>query len=106
MSIKDFIEKSKPYKNELFISLIIITVAFSSYGMGKLSAENKTEKSFSIVHSETNQDVEYVASARGSKYYLPWCEGAERILEKNKVFFDSKEEAEKAGYEPSKTCFE
>lgn len=45
-----------------------------------------------------------VASKTGTKYYLPWCGTVSRIKEENKVWFASKAEAEKAGYEPAKNC--
>lgn len=46
----------------------------------------------------------YVASKSGSAYHFPWCSGAKRIKEENKVYFNSKEEAEKAGYHPAGNC--
>jgi hypothetical protein len=49
-------------------------------------------------------DALYVASKSGTKYHLPWCSGALRIKEENKIFFTSKNEAEKAGYEPAANC--
>lgn len=47
---------------------------------------------------------QYVASKNGEAYYLPWCSGANRIKEENKIWFASKEEAEGRGYRPAKTC--
>jgi hypothetical protein len=46
----------------------------------------------------------YVASKTGTKYYLPTCGTAKRIKDENKVWFATKEDAEKAGYEPGSTC--
>ncbi len=46
----------------------------------------------------------YVASKSGTKYHLPWCAGAKQIKEENKIWFVSKEEAEKAGYTPAANC--
>lgn len=46
----------------------------------------------------------YVASKTGEKYYLPSCGSAKRIKEENKVWFDTKEDAERAGYEPATNC--
>ena len=46
----------------------------------------------------------YVASAKGTKYHLPWCAGASKISEENKVIFKTKDEAEKAGYAPAGNC--
>lgn len=47
---------------------------------------------------------QYVASKSGKAYYLPWCGGVSRIKEENKVWFQSKEEAEAKGYSPAKNC--
>ncbi len=46
----------------------------------------------------------YVASRNGKKYYLPSCSGAKSISEANKIWFSTKEEAEKAGYAPATAC--
>lgn len=46
----------------------------------------------------------YVASKSGTKYYLPSCSGAKRIKEENRVWFNSKEEAQNAGYGPASGC--
>lgn len=46
----------------------------------------------------------YVASRSGTAYHLPWCVGALRIREENKIWFSSKEEAEQKGYHPAKNC--
>lgn len=46
----------------------------------------------------------YVASKKGTKYHLPWCPGAKQIKEENKLWFDSTEEAEKAGYAKATNC--
>jgi hypothetical protein len=47
---------------------------------------------------------QYVASKSGKSYHLPWCAGAKQIKEENKVYFNSKTEAEAAGYAPAKNC--
>ncbi len=63
--------------------------------------------------SETNEVKEapasseqgkFVASKSGTKYHLPWCAGAKQIKESNKIWFESKEEAERAGYTPASNC--
>lgn len=45
-----------------------------------------------------------VGSKTGSKYHFPWCSGAVRIREDNKIFFASVEAARKAGYTPAGNC--
>lgn len=46
----------------------------------------------------------YVASKSGSYYYLPSCSGSKRIKNENKVWFDTKAEAETKGLKPAKNC--
>ncbi len=52
----------------------------------------------------TNSEKLYVASKNGTKYHYPWCSGAQTIKEENKIWFSSKEEAEKSGYSPAANC--
>jgi hypothetical protein len=46
----------------------------------------------------------YVASRSGSFYYLPSCNGAKRIKEKNMIWFTTKEDAEARGLHPAHNC--
>ncbi len=46
----------------------------------------------------------YVASSRGKRYYPVSCNAANNLSEANKIYFATKEEAEKAGYTPSASC--
>lgn len=45
-----------------------------------------------------------VASKTGAKYHFPWCAGASQIADENKIWFDSVEDAQKAGYAPASNC--
>lgn len=45
-----------------------------------------------------------VASQSGTKYYYPWCAGADRISDANKVWFASAEAAQAHGYESAANC--
>jgi len=49
-------------------------------------------------------EILFVASKKGKVYHFPWCPGAKAIKEDNKIYFSSREEAEKAGYRPAKNC--
>lgn len=128
MSINNIKEKIKPYKSDIFIVLVIILVALISFGLGRLSKirENKVPVTIenlgaSMINSQGNsvqndQDIKsnqiqinssqgiLVGSKNGTKYHFPWCSGAQRIKEENKIWFSSKEEAEKAGYTPAANC--
>lgn len=46
----------------------------------------------------------YLASKNGTKYYLPTCGSAKRIKAENIVWFQTKAEAEAAGYGPAANC--
>lgn len=127
-SIKDIAGKSKYLlkhleNKEVFTVLTIILVAFASFGLGRLSkiegraspvrVENTAKvlgvveelpKTLAIPKQVSAKEGSYVASKTGEKYHLPWCSGAQRIKEENKIWFDSKEAAEQAGYTPAANC--
>ena len=108
--------------SEYAIPAIIVLVGLTSFGLGRLSVEvgelpatGLTASTFAIpdVPRETAgaepQAValstgEVVASVSGTKYHYPWCSGAQRIKEENKVWFESTEAARAAGYEPAANC--
>ncbi|MBI5005006.1 MAG: hypothetical protein HZC03_00115, partial [Candidatus Lloydbacteria bacterium] len=46
----------------------------------------------------------FVASKNGTTYHFPWCSGAIRIKEENKVWFATKEAADRAGSHPAGNC--
>jgi len=97
-----------------FLILVIILVAVIAFGLGRLS---KIEEARVPVRIETaefgkvsgssvsiNAAAVFVASRQGSKYHFPWCSGAQRIKESNKISFNSREDAERAGYTPAANC--
>ncbi|MEK7568699.1 MAG: hypothetical protein AAB497_01125 [Patescibacteria group bacterium] len=117
--------------DDLFLGLVVVLVAFGSFGLGRLSkiegaktpirienapevtadtfktsVNNKkgltnTAQSASVIGATTEQ---LVASKSGKKYYYPWCAGVQKIKEENRIYFASKSEAETRGYTPSATC--
>lgn len=115
---------------ELFLAATIVLVAAISFGLGRLSKirEEKTPitienvgTSTEITTNASNKNVTekmleqnfgnisqsqkiFVASKNGKKYYYAWCDSAQKIKESNRVWFFTKEEAEKAGYEPAANC--
>jgi len=56
------------------------------------------------VNATPATEKQYVASKNGSVYHLPWCSGAQRIKEENKVWFATKEAAQAAGLRPAANC--
>lgn len=130
-SIQDLIEKIKGYSDfrlpkprtipdDLFLGLIIILIAFGSFGLGRLSKiegskapiriENAQADTGSVATgaslapgiSETSGQL--VGSKNGTKYYYPWCTGVQKISPANLIHFASKADAEIRGYTASATC--
>lgn len=114
-------QRGRSYENDIIIILVILFVGLISFGLGRLSAlsEQKTpvvvENLTSAVGntSTLTSDVDkidsiteklYVVSKNGTKYHYPWCSGAQRIKEENKIWFSTKEEVERAGYTPAANC--
>lgn len=118
MNIAEFIEKCKT--REVYTAALIILVAFASFGLGRLSKLEESRVPIQIEYPvqaaaavaaaaalpapTTKASGQVVASKSGTKYHFPWCGGAARISEANKVWFNSVEEARKAGYTPASNC--
>jgi len=91
--------------------LLIFLVAFSSFGLGRLSATEQARPAVSVHSAPIETEPRgmaigglIVASRYGSAYHYPWCAGAVQIKQENQVWFASEEAAQKAGYTPSKNC--
>lgn len=46
----------------------------------------------------------YIGNKNSKKFHLPDCQWTEKIAPGNRVYFKSRDEAIKAGYEPCKVC--
>ncbi len=131
MSIHDIVRKIKgtgEFDHITSINIIvIILVGICAFGLGRLSTQNpKFDDQITITDSsvgntksmsasvlgtqiyKNNTDTyskgEYVASKNGKLYYTVNCSGAKRIKEENKIWFESKAEAEKLGLTFSTSC--
>jgi hypothetical protein len=121
MNIKEKLEKIKHHENDLLTVFVIVAVGLIAFGLGRLSV--LSERKIPVtVESSRNQSVDgaaasltsfannvesgqlFVASKNSDKYHYPWCPGAQRIREANKIWFSTKAEAEKAGYSPASNC--
>jgi len=125
VKIKTFLEDDRS-----FLTALLIAVAAASFGLGRLSIStqigDRTPQGAALIQKaplRTSSTIEasstspgtaaspdtatasgYVGSKNGTKYHLPWCSGAARILEENRVLFATKAEAEAAGYTPAANC--
>jgi hypothetical protein len=121
MNIKEKLQKIKPYENDIILVAVILFVALISFGLGRLSALSERKTPITIENMSANlfevelpsddgsstSNIEnrlFVASRNGAKYHYPWCSGAQRIKDSNRIWFATKEEAEKAGYTPAANC--
>ena len=131
--IKDYREKvngwARGRKGEIFTATVIFLVGLGSFGLGRLSALQTQKQPVTIIPPQagdagsadassaaagaeglavkaaaTSAMGRYVGSQSGAAYHLLWCPGAQRIKEANKIWFQTKEEAEKKGYKPAGNC--
>jgi len=105
-----------------FIILVIVLVALIAFGIGRLSApkgepvqimnlERASIEDITPLKGEISNEAyqgDYKGKVLGSKnsdkYHKSDCPGAKQISEKNKIWFDSIQDAEKAGYKPAGNC--
>lgn len=117
--------------DDLFLGLTIILIAFGAFGLGRLSkiegsktpirTENAIETTADTFAPQTTEaapqisvpqtanairatEGQLVGSKIGKKYHYPWCSGASRIAEANRIYFSSKSDAEARGYTPASNC--
>jgi len=115
--LSNFKKFIKDNEKDLFIVVIIVLIAFSSFGLGRLSkieegrvpimVENLGASVINSVPVDSVNgavDGKFVVSKNGTKYHYPWCSGAQRIKEENKIWFNTRAEAESAGYTPAANC--
>ena len=76
-----------------------ILVSISAYST---KIENITKEQQALKNN-TKEQFLFVASKNGKTYYKISCKN--RIKEENKIYFQTEQDAKKAGYRRSKTCF-
>lgn len=124
--IKQFVKSNE---SEIVLALGVILISLISFAAGRLLAPSPVKQAIyveqlqasafqniieedSMQVSSTNssnpmrtrKEGKFVASKNSNKFHLPTCIGARRIAEHNKIWFNSKEEAESLGYEPASNC--
>lgn len=130
MSITNLLDKIKGKididKSTFLFLFIIIGVGVSSFALGRLSINNDYDQKIELSASAINQNIittdkkgesvrittkddeikerRYVASKNGKMYYSAGCSGVKRIKPENMIWFNTKEDAEKAGYSISALC--
>lgn len=91
--------------------LVVFLVAFSAFGLGRISATEAAKPAISVDFQPMEAEPQgmaigglIVASKSGTAYHFPWCGGAEQIKPANRIWFSSEAAAQEAGYRPSKSC--
>ncbi len=91
--------------------IIVILVALSAFGLGRISAFEELKTSLAIRNARIIDGLpamvpggQFVAAKGGSEYFFPWCSGGEKLLETEKIWFVSENAAQKAGLVPAKNC--
>jgi hypothetical protein len=109
----------KHYSYDVFLVLCMLAVAFIGYNIGQIRALRKTpievDYGASIYRSAKEAgptatpkplDTRVVVSKKSKtyKYHYSWCSGAKRINEENKVWYETEDAAQKAGYSLAGNC--
>lgn len=95
---------------DIFLVAIIVLVALTAFGLGRLSAMETSRPAVTLTNRAVSSEQPMyigglvVASRKGRKYHFPWCPGAQHMKEANKVWFASEEDARAAGYTPAGNC--
>lgn len=121
--IKLFLASEKG--KDVLTVIIVILVGLFSFQLGRLSKENNenqikieypNQTASAIIGYEEKQTKEiksvvssavqknFFASNRGEKYYSVGCSAGKTIKEENRIYFNTEEEAERAGYTKSTNC--
>jgi hypothetical protein len=130
--IKQFIDQAigSEKGKDILVVIIVILVGLGSFELGRLSKQNTssgikieypaevTSQSANVISAigsapkmapsikelTSGTGKKFFASNRGTKYYSLGCSAGKSLKQENRVYFNTKEEAEKAGYELSSSC--
>lgn len=119
--ITNWIESEKG--KDVLIVIIVILAGLGSFELGRLSKENgnsgiKIEypnqyanmasvaenKTITQIQTSNSNGKNFFASSKGSKYYSLGCSAGKTIKQENRIYFATREEAQKAGYALSSSC--
>ena len=110
--LKDYIARVKNKEGDILLVFILLLVAVVGFALGRVSALNEVKYKIQISNALLPNSGEpagpsrmkFVGSKEGSVYHLLNCPGAKSIRESNKIYFDTQEDAQKAGYKPAANC--
>lgn len=126
--IKSFIESDGG--KDILIVIILILVGLGSFELGRLSKGSQSEGikieypntsqanstlqpanalsalkgSPAVPSNSTSSLQKFFASSKGKKYYSLGCSAGKSIKQENRIYFNTRTEAETAGYTLSTSC--
>lgn len=71
---------------------------------GDTTANKLAPQPAEVGESAQYNSLQVVASKNSDKYHYPWCSGANRIKDENKIYFANPAQAEAAGYQLAGNC--
>jgi len=80
-----------------FLHLLVVAVAGFFISLFSIEKE-KVEAAKEEEVKKTFTPGKYIASKTGTKFHSPKCDWGKKVKKSNAVWFDTKEEAKKAGY--------
>ena len=108
---------------DILTVIIVILVGLGSFELGRLSKNTQNtgikieypdgveNQSANVISTQETQNLNansagknFFASNRGTKYYSIGCTAGKNIKQENRVYFATREEAEKANYTYSSSC--
>ena len=93
---------------DVLLIVILLLACFASFGLGFLAGRDAAGQGSAVTLAPSPLVAaatgEVIAAKGGTKYYFPWCAGADRISAVNKVSFASASAAASAGYTLASNC--
>ena len=92
-----FINAITTAKTAYFPHLLAVAIAGFFISLFSIQKE-KAEAAREVAVTKTFTPGKYIASKTGTKFHSPKCDWAKKVKKSNAVWFNTKEEAKKAGY--------
>lgn len=103
----------KTHQADIILIITVILISATAFNLGKASALKKQKTPITIAQpdesktdSKALRSTQAIASKNSTAkvYHLPWCSGASKISEKNKIIFATEAAAISAGYTLAGNC--
>lgn len=105
--MKDIKQKLAYIPLDFVIAILIALVGFGAFALGWIARGQHITQPVAVEEipfSNAETANLFVGSSESDKYHYRWCSGGQRISPENKLYFDTKEQAREAGYEPAQNC--